>query len=287
MFSTDPATTRDLPLAEVAERLARKTRVQALMTIGSSRNALQPAYSDYDLVIVLEGWPAEVRVGYTIIGSKLTDLLFVESAAITRILSAVEPLDPWNWDGRMVRWLQAGRILFDRHGAVTRAQAKVQAGEWVQPPNAAAAYRAWFQINYNLSQTRRMLAADDPVYGYAIDIRLLYMVAECITGYFALRGLLWEGEKAAIRYFQNHESEYLTAFTRCIHANDRVQRFRLYEDLARRTLEPVGGVWGDGQTVFAFDGDADEPAACIETARCLWTELVTDSETPETHRRTP
>jgi hypothetical protein len=128
MFSTDPATTRDLTLADVAERLARKTSVQALMTIGSSRDALQPAYSDYDLVIVLEGWPAEVRVGYTIIGSKLTDLLFVESAAITRILSAVEPLDPWSWDGRTVRWLQAGRIMFDRHGAVTRAQAKVRQG---------------------------------------------------------------------------------------------------------------------------------------------------------------
>lgn len=285
MFSTDPATTRDLTLAEVAERLARKTSVQALMTIGSSRNALQPAYSDYDLVIVLEGWPVEIRVGYTTIGGKLTDLLFVESAAITRILSGAEPLDPWSWDGRMVRWLQAARIMFDRHGAVTRAQVKVQAGEWVQPPSAAAAYRAWFQINYNLSQTRRMLAADDPVYGYAIDIRLLYMVAECIPGYFALRGLLWEGEKAAIRYFQHHDPEYLTAFTHCIHANDRVQRFRLYEDLARRTLEPVGGIWGNGQTAFAFDGDAGEPAASIEAARRLWTELVADGETTETHER--
>src|SRR5262249_55018374 len=127
----------------------------------------------------------------------------------------------------------------------------------------------------------------DPVYKYAIDIRLLYMVAECITCYFALRGLLWEGEKAVIRYFQDHDPEYLTAFTRCIHANDRVQRFHLYEDLARRTLEPVGGVWGDGQTAFALDGDAEEPAACIKVARCLWTELVTDGETTETDERAP
>jgi hypothetical protein len=187
----------------------------------------------------------------------------------------------------LVRWLQGRRIMFDRHGAVTRAQTKVQAGKWVQPPSAAAMYRAWFQINYNLSQTRRMLAADDPVYEYAIDVRLLYMVAECIAGYFTLRGLLWEGEKAAIRYFQDRDPEYLTTFTPCIHANDRLQRFRFYEDLARRTLEPVGGAWENGQTVFAFDGDADEPEAGIEAARRIWTELVTDAETVEARKRAP
>ena len=70
MFSIDPATTRDLTLAEVTERLAREASVQALVTIGTSRNVLQPAYSDYDLVIVLEGWPAQVRVGYTTIGGQ-------------------------------------------------------------------------------------------------------------------------------------------------------------------------------------------------------------------------
>jgi hypothetical protein len=236
---------------------------------------------------VLEGWPAEVRVGYTTVGGKVTDLLFIESAAIVRILSAVEPFDAWSWDGRAVRWLQAGRIIFDRHGAVTRAQAKVQAGEWVRPPSSAAAYRAWFQINYNLSQTRRMLDADDPVYRYAIDVRLLYMIAECITGYFALRGLLWEGEKAAIRYFQNHDPEYLTAFTRCVHANDRVQRFRVYQDLARRTLEPVGGIWGDSRTAFAFDGNAEEPLASIEAARRVWAELMIDAEATETRKYAP
>ena len=91
----------------------------------------------------------------------------------------------------------------------------------------------------NLSQTRRMLAADDPVYEHAIDIRLLYMIAECIPSYFALRGLLWEGEKVAIRYLQQRDPEYLTAFTCCIHANDRVQRFRLYEELGFRARRPL------------------------------------------------
>jgi hypothetical protein len=218
---------------------------------------VQRSYSDYDLVIVLEGWPVEVRVGLTTIDGKLTDLLFVESAAISRILSAVEPLEPWSWDGRMVRWLQAGAT-----------------GKWVQPPGAAEAYRVWFQINYNLAQTQRMLAADDTVYAYAIDIRLLYMVAECIPGYFALRGLLWEGEKAAIRFFQKHDPDYLAAFMRCIQANDRLERFRHYADLARRTLEPVSGVWGNGQTAFAFDGDAQDPVVAVEVARSLWSGLV-------------
>jgi hypothetical protein len=87
-------------------------------------------------------------------------------------------------------------------------------------------------------------------------------------------GCYGEGEKAAIRYFQRYDPEYLTVFTRCINANDRLQRFRVYEELARRTLEPVGGVWGDDNAAFAFDGDAEEPVDSIEAARRMWTELV-------------
>ena len=70
-------------------------------------------------------------------------------------------------------------------------------------------------------------------------------------------------------------------------ANDRVQRFRLYEELARRTLDPVGGVWGDGSTAFAFDGESDELVASMDAARRLWTELVNDGETTETHEHAP
>jgi hypothetical protein len=65
-----------------------------------------------------------------------------------------------------VRWLQAGLLVYDRDGAATRAQAKVQSGNWVAPPSVAATHRAWFQINYNLLQPRRMLAAADPVHEY-------------------------------------------------------------------------------------------------------------------------
>ena len=183
--------------------------------------------------------------------------------------------------------VQAGAIVFDRDGMVRRAQSKVQAGEWVQPPGAAEAYRVWFQINYNLAQTQRMLAADDAVYSYAIDIRLLYMVAECIPGYFTLRGLLWEGEKAAIRFFQKHDPDYLAAFLRCIQANDRVERFRHYADLAGRTLEPASGVWGNSQTAFAFDGDGQDPVVAVEVARRLWSGLVANVESKWTDERRP
>ncbi|MEZ4611631.1 MAG: hypothetical protein R2838_15580 [Caldilineaceae bacterium] len=32
-------------------------------------------------------------------------------------------MDPGEWTGRLVAWLQGGTVLFDRHGALAAAQA--------------------------------------------------------------------------------------------------------------------------------------------------------------------
>jgi hypothetical protein len=102
------------------------------------------------------------------------------------------------------------------------------------------------------------------------------MLAECVTGYSTVRGLLWEGEKAATRYFQAHDSEYLATLTRCVQETDRTRRFALYEELARRTLDPVGGLWGRHRTAFAYDGTAEECTSEIATAHRLWNDLIGD-----------
>ncbi|MEZ4613071.1 MAG: NUDIX domain-containing protein [Caldilineaceae bacterium] len=95
-----------------------------------------PAYADYDLVIVLAANPLRLHVGVTTIDARLTDLIFVERSHVQAILDAKHPVDPGEWTGRLVAWLQEGTVLFDRHGALAAAQAKVTTTSLLRPLDA-------------------------------------------------------------------------------------------------------------------------------------------------------
>ena len=120
-----------------------------------------------------------------------------------------------------------------------------------------------------------MLASDDPVYQQALDMRLLYSVAEVFTGYFDLRRLSWEGEKAAIRYLAANDPEYLDLFQRCLAEADRARKAQLYEQLAALATAPASGLWQDGATAFNFKPEARSQPGMLEAALHFWESLIT------------
>ncbi len=63
----------------------------------------------------------------------------------------------------------------------------------------------------------------------------------------------WRGEKEAIRYLQTHDPEYLAIFNQFISESERHAKFALYEQLAVRTVAPVGTLWRDGDAVMLVD----------------------------------
>jgi hypothetical protein len=266
-----------LTLDEVLARLARRPAVDGLLQIGSTGGpALTPA-SDYDLVVILNEMPAPLHVALTTIDGRLTDVIFFQTAALQRILdhdTLADPLDALA--GKLIRWLQTGQVVFDRAGRLAEAQRKVQAGAWLRPAGDGEIYAAWFSVNYNVQQTRRMLASPDPVYQRAVDFRLLYQLADLWTSYFRVRRLPWEGEKAAIRYLQANDPAYFDLFCACLAEADRTRKVQICEQLAALTLAPAGGLWPAGATAIQLelgpDGELSPDAA--PTALAFWESLV-------------
>lgn len=238
------AQTATWSLADVVARLSQHPHVEGIMQIGSlTATSFNPA-SDYDLVIILADSPQPWHVGVTAIDSRFTDLLFVARSALAHIATLATPLAHDDALTPIVRWLQHGQILFDRSQHLAHAQQHVIAGNWIAALPDTAVFGAWFALNYNLAQARRLLQANDPLYQATLDIRMaLYGHRDVWWSYFTIRKLAEAGEKTAIRYLQEHDVAFLTLYQHFIAETNRVHKFDLYAQAAAHVVAPVGKLW--------------------------------------------
>ena len=273
MFQPAQAKTNGMTLAEVIDRLAQNKIVTGLLVIGSaSKDKLTPS-SDYDLVIVLAENHLPLHVGVTYIDGRFTDLIFLTTAQFEQILALETAIDEDEWLGRIIRWVQEGTIAFDRRGHLAQAQEKVTQGQWLQVKDKVDGYNPWFRVNYNLSQNKRMLTSNDPVYQTVVDLRVaLYGSADLFFSYFAIRNLPWSGEKDAVRYLLAHDPAYLDLFQKFISEGDRERKFEIYEELAELTVAPAGSIWQDDVSVMTFERKVG--LSVIAEAVDFWDELV-------------
>lgn len=266
-----------MALGAVIDRLGQNAIVDGLIMVGSTgKESLSPA-SDYDLIVVLSDMPVPLHVALTYIDRRLTDIIFFSVSAIDRILTGASEQDGADtMEGKLIRWLQAGTIAFDRSGRLQRAQRKVRTGQSLKSATDGEIYAAWFGINYNVKQTRRMLASADPVYQTAVDFRLLYCLAELWTQYFRVRRLPWEGEKGAARYLAAQDPAYLDLFQRCLAETDRAHKVDLYEQLAALTIAPGGEIWQDDATAIQFELAPGQELSSdtVETGLAFWDSLL-------------
>ena len=216
---------------------------------GSGQNSLLTGASDIDLlIVVVEKW-SNLRVGVTWIEGRMGDLLFATTSEVDSIADAEPALGFTGWVGRVATFLTSARILVDQGERLMRAQEAAR--RWPDAalaPTRSDAYRAWHKINYDRQHNRRMLASDDPDYVTALDVRLLYGLDDVLTGYFAIRRVRWEGEKAAVRYLREHDPVFLELFRQCLAEQDRHAKFTLYEQLCQEATAPAGGLWDSEPT---------------------------------------
>ncbi len=246
-------------------RLAAHPAVQGVALCGSGRDAALTPVSDIDLLIVVDEAHANLRSGVTHVDGRMGDLLFATTREIAEIADAGSPLDAGTWIGMIASHLERAEILIDHDGAVAREQSQIRRCDLASGPSPGAAYRAWNKINYDRQHNRRMLASDDPDYVAALDVRLLYGLSDVLTGYFGIRGLRWQGEKAAVRYLREHDPAFLALFQQALSEPDRHAKFALYEQLCGRATAPVGGLWTHGATsAHLRDPAAASPEAHAE-----------------------
>lgn len=262
-----------LTLEQVVERLALHKLVEGVVLVGSQvRDAITP-WSDYDILLVLET-PSPVHVAYTSIGGRMADVIFVDVEAIRRIGRERVPIPVDGPDGSLAHWLEAGQVVFDRGGDIGQARQAILSRDLSEPAGFAAKYTAWFGINYNLNHNKRMLAAEDPVYLLAVDLRLLYSVFDVLTGYFRFRDIPWRGEKEAIRFLAVHDADFLAVLRACLVETERSRKVVLYEQLAGRAVEPMEGLWPAESTAVQFDPGAFVTPETVRRGLQLWEEMI-------------
>lgn len=263
-----------LTLDQAIARLARRKAVDGIVIIGSAgRNALTPT-SDYDLLVVLADMPVPLHVALTRIDRRLTDVIFISVADVDRLLTGeAQTVSAASEEGKLVWWLQTGRIAFDRSGRLRRAQAWTQSGPRFHMASEGELYSAWFGINYDVIQTKRMLASADPAYLMMVDLRLLFSLHDLWLDYFRVRKLLYPG-KQAILYLADHDPHYLELFRQCLAEITRERKVQLYEQLARLTIAPVGDLWEEGRTAVQLKPGVEWRPEMVEDALAFWEGLI-------------
>ena len=275
MTLTRPSSTGSTTLQDVIGRLRQRDEVDGLMVIGSAaRNELGPA-SDYDLVILMSKMPVPVEFGQTYIDGRLTDLKFFTAEDIDRLIAAEEPIDPYTAGGSAFLRMGDGKIEMDRSGRLKRAQRKVLAGMPLRLFTEQEKHSRWWMMNFFLRTAGRLIVSDDAAILHSADMKLNDILFDMMLDYFNFRDLLWKGEKDAIRYWTNHDPDYLDSFVECLEERDTRQKLRLCVELAEATAAPVGGIWGDGHTALntRFGADSDISSE-TETALSFWEQLV-------------
>lgn len=274
---TIPSQGNNLSFEEATARLATNQVVDGLLTIGSaSRREMTPA-SDYDVIVILRGVPVSLRVALTYIDHRLTDIIFVNVTEIERILqTGSASAHPFWDDAQLLCWLRTGQIIFDRTGQLRSAQNKANA----QPEKETSeneVYAAWFGVNYNLKQTRRLLTSTDPAYLMAVDMRLLFSLHDLWRDYFLIRRLPQQGEKAQARYLAISDPMYLETFRQCLAENNRNKKFQLYQKLAELTTAPIGSLWEDEVTSILPEPGIPWDTHTVQTALSFWQSLLQSS----------
>jgi predicted nucleotidyltransferase len=278
MYRAQASPASGTTLDEVVQQLATQRDVAGAAIGGSAKDTPPTDASDIDLLIVVgEEW-SNLRVGVTWIEGRLGDLLFATTGEIDTIASADPPVPPDTWVGRIASFVADARIVIDYGGQLATARrAARQWPETAQAPRGSDAYRAWHKINYDRQHSRRMLASDDPDYGTALDVRLLYGLDDVLTGYFAIRRLRWEGEKAAVRYLRERDPAFLALFRRCMAEQNHAAKFALYDHLCQEATAPVGGVWRDEPTsAHLRDPESATPEAHAEATAFVQSLVIGD-----------
>jgi hypothetical protein len=278
-FQTAIAHTNPLTLDETIARLAAHPAVDGILLMGTTGTDDLTPTSDYDLLLVFDDARVPLQMVNTWVEWRLTEIYCTTVAGLERVVESAAAWPDGSIEGAMVRWLRGGRTVHDSSGRLARAQAITQAVTDQPLPAEREIYGAWAAIGYDLAQTKRYLASNDPIAQEAVDWRLIYGLGQVLSHYFTVRRIPWRGEKPAIHFLAANDPDFLGLLRRCLAATDRRRKFALYEELARAALAPVGGLWETGTTVvrpgpgLGVASDADGPLA-IEEALAFWRELI-------------
>jgi hypothetical protein len=91
--------------------------------------------------------------------------------------------------------------------------------------------------------------------------------------YHRLRDHPWQSEKAALRYLEETDPDYLDLLRACLGEADRGHKLALYEALLARALAPLGELWPEGVTAV-YLRDTPPEQQHLSAALAFWETLI-------------
>lgn len=275
--------TSELSLAEVLSRLESHDEVMGILLNGSTASGELTPTSDFDIALVFATLDVPARLITTWIDGRFAEVFCTTVVAVERIVadSTSWPADTSEEEG-VLRWLRLGRIVHDPTSFLERA-ASIAGTVPTALPGEIASYQAWWKINYNVVHMRRYLASSDPLSRQAASLRFLYSLMDLVSHYFTVRRIPWDGEKAAILYWESHDPGFWTRLQRTMDEPDLGRKRERYGELAQETLALVGGLWPANAMSVSLgagwgtgrDLNIDSAASGAADSLARWEELTT------------
>ena len=248
-----PSISDQLSLEETVARLGASAQVVGVAEFGSHTTGHANSASDYDLIVLATALPAPFLQLVTTIGGRLADVILVSVEIADHILTATAPLQPTSIEAVVVRVIGTAHIRYDPSERLHKVQQLATTGaEWKAQPSAnennLRMYMAWFGQSLGLLHLERMAQSQNPIHLTAVDLKLAAGITGAWQSYFEIRQIPSKNEKAALRYWAEHDPEYLQTILRCLALQDRNEKLAAYRDLVERTLASVGKVFHKGET---------------------------------------
>lgn len=273
IFHTSVSQSHLTSLDEVVARLTQHQEIESIAILGSGAKGILNPASDYDVLVVLSEMPVPVSLVLTTIEGRLAEVVFFSADTIEQWLT-METFDAESYAGSMLRRLQKARVAFDRTGRITRLYEKALSSSWKEEHDQQKIWEAWFNCNYDLQHTKRLLTSTDPVYLMAGDLRLLTNISNLLKTYFLIRQVPWQGEKEAFRHLSSHDPAYLEVFQYCLAETNRERKVDFYEKMAALTLAPLGALWSYDATAIELRTEGDIQPELLQAAFAWWEDLI-------------
>jgi len=258
-------------LSKILENLKLHDNVDAVFLTGSHGNDHKP-YSDIDLVIIFKKHSHDLTSLYTWIDDKFADIFFFDHADLERIETNKE-LSGNAMDAVFVSWLEKATIQFDKTVKLTNFKNKIdELNKKVDIPKSEKDL-FWQKINYNFVANTRYFESNDPVYHEALEVRLLYSLSEVFTGYFEFRDIFWRGEKTAIKYLKENDTDFYNTFKAYTRAFNLNEKFGKYSALVKMVFTNDYNLWNKGDVL---PQTKDRISANSEELIKYWNQLTTD-----------
>jgi hypothetical protein len=264
-----------LSLTEVISRLSQSSLVDGIAEFGSHTAEHFSPNSDYDLLILITQLPFPVFQMLTSIHERLADIVLVDTQTADRLLASSEPPTTL-FDTLFARKMQTAHIHFDRAGRLQCVQDRVTHSSWQaiimtiasRTPEPAV----WFWQSFGLLQLERMVQTHDLVHLLAVDMLLTACLSATWRSYFDVHALPWEGEKAALRYWMEHDTGYFQAVQACLAAPNRNERLSAYRSLVEQTIKPIANILEVGETAVVL-AQAEHEEHQVQTMVQFWNNL--------------